>query len=386
MKNKYLIEKINDFYKKAKIDLESLKYLEKFITSEKDPKFFFTMTSINKIGINPQSTYNTPIGIYSYPLTQEYYEKLVKNKLPFAGNQRYINLFSISDSVNNLSYYDNLLSDYKKLSQIYDNIEEVAENAFDTAYKRNDVSKFWNLTRILSKNAIKWNALLRNLGYTNFYDPGDSIIHTNEPTQFVVLDPRIIIPIESFENPFNKNNKIHNISIPFAANLKEEDFNNILKSKNHIMIANMLAIKEQEIKPYQIAYLFSKDFDEMILYIFLMRIYKNKYLKNDERLLKFVLYKTFRYDDVAEEVFKIMNNYNDNEYVFSDYGTENGIAINSYGEISFHKDEKIHNIFGPAKIYGKVKKYYYEGREYSSIYNDEEWKYYLSIIQNNANK
>lgn len=35
MNNKYLIEKINDFYKKAKIDLESLKYLEKFITSEK---------------------------------------------------------------------------------------------------------------------------------------------------------------------------------------------------------------------------------------------------------------------------------------------------------------------------------------------------------------
>jgi hypothetical protein len=385
MNNKYLIEKINNFYKKAKIDLESLKYLEKFITSEKDPKFFFTMTSINKIGINPQSQYNTPIGIYSYPLTQEYYEKLIKSKLPFAGNQRYINLFSISDSVNNLSYYDNLSSDYKKLSQIYDNIEEVAKNAFDTAYKKNIVSKFWNLTRILSKTPIKWNALLRNLGYTNFYDPGDGIIHTNEPTQFVVLDPRIIIPIESFENPFNENNKIHNLSIPFTANLKEEDINNILKSKNYSRITNMLESGEQKIKPYQMAYLFKQDFKPSEFYEFLRRIYKNKYLKDDERLLKFILYKTFTYDDVVEEVFKIMNNYDD-QYVFSDYGAENGISIDIYGVICFHKDKKIHNISGPAKIYGKVKKYYYEGNEYPSIDNDEEWKYYLNIIQNNDNK
>lgn len=344
------------------------------------------MTSINKIGINPQSQYNTPIGIYSYPLTQEYYEKLVKNKLPFAGNQRYINLFSISDSVNNLSYYDNLSSDYKKLSQIYNNIEEVAKNAFDTAYKRNDVSKFWNLTRILSKNAIKWNALLRNLGYTNFYDPGDGVIHINEPTQFVVLDPRIIIPIESFENPFNENDKIYNLSIPFSANLKEEDFNKILKSKDYGRITNILKVGEQKIKPYQIVYLFNQDFERHQFYEFLRRMYKNKYLKDDERLLKFILKKTFFYNDVVEEIFKIINNYDDNEYIFSDYGTENGIAINSYGEISFHKDKKIHNISGPAKIYGKVKKYYYEGKEYPRIYNDEEWKYYLSIIQNNANK
>lgn len=256
---------------------------------------------------------------------------------------------------------------------------------FDTAYKRNDVSKFWNLTRILSKNAIKWNALLRNLGYTNFYDPGDGVIHTNEPTQFVVLDPRIIIPIESFENPFNKNNKIHNISIPFEANLKEEDINKILKSKNYSGITNMLQSVEQKIKPYQMAYLFNQDFKPREFYEFLRRIYKNKYLKDDERLLKFILYKTFSYDDIVEEVFKIINNYDD-KYVFSDYGTENGISIDIYGVICFHKDKKIHNISGPAKIYGKVKKYYYEGNEYPGIDSDEEWKYYLNIIQNNDNK
>jgi hypothetical protein len=237
----------------------------------------------------------------------------------------------------------------------------------------------------LSKTPIKWNALLRNLGYTNFYDPGDGIIHTNEPTQFVVLDPRIIIPIESFENPFNENNKIHNLSIPFTANLKEEDINNILKSKNYSRITNMLESGEQKIKPYQMAYLFKQDFKPSEFYEFLRRIYKNKYLKDDERLLKFILYKTFTYDDVVEEVFKIMNNYDD-QYVFSDYGAENGISIDIYGVICFHKDKKIHNISGPAKIYGKVKKYYYEGNEYPSIDNDEEWKYYLNIIQNNDNK
>ena len=37
------------------------------------PQYAFTMTQLNKVGVNPKSEYNTPLGVYFYPLTHEMY-------------------------------------------------------------------------------------------------------------------------------------------------------------------------------------------------------------------------------------------------------------------------------------------------------------------------
>ena len=147
----------------------------------------------------------TPLhGIYAYPLTKEYYTKLITNTLPFASDQPYINLFSISDKTNNLYNYDNLEYDVSILQKHYENndFETIKEHAFEDAYKNTDVSKFWNLTRIISQSNKKsesnvkslttgsqaWNNLLRKLGYTGFADKsGRGIIHSNEPISVVFL-------------------------------------------------------------------------------------------------------------------------------------------------------------------------------------------------------
>jgi len=42
--------------KTAKINVENLKPMARFVGSPSNPKFFFTMTEINKVGINPGST------------------------------------------------------------------------------------------------------------------------------------------------------------------------------------------------------------------------------------------------------------------------------------------------------------------------------------------
>ncbi len=51
--------------------------------------------SIPKVGINPRSKYNTPNGIYSYPLTPSIYYELKTGTLPFAQNQPYFSIFKI---------------------------------------------------------------------------------------------------------------------------------------------------------------------------------------------------------------------------------------------------------------------------------------------------
>ena len=245
--------------KTAKINLSVFSGLEKFISSPTNPKFFFTMTEINKVGINPRSGYETPLGVYCYPLTKEYYEKLLTNKLPFAGNKPYVNVFTLNVSTFNMTSYteadlkrdmntlkwmygikgeiENIAAEpkYPPYPYVIDSLPEeekkkqlilydaklkeydIAQNKYNSSFNSHEnifvrairearggtpIAKFWNLTRLLARGSKNWNYLMRKLGYTNFSDPNTGLIHPSEPTQTVILDPTIIVPIETFYNPY----------------------------------------------------------------------------------------------------------------------------------------------------------------------------------------
>lgn len=58
-----------------------------------DKNYFVQFSDIEKLGINPKSKFNTPLGIYAYPLTKDIYQDWLDNTLPFAGNRKHIILF-----------------------------------------------------------------------------------------------------------------------------------------------------------------------------------------------------------------------------------------------------------------------------------------------------
>ena len=84
-------------------------------------KYGFTMTSIQKVGINPASPFDTPLALYAYPVTPEMIMLLTRGRymqtalempevadglnpsasvgyiLPFVGDASYINFFSFND-------------------------------------------------------------------------------------------------------------------------------------------------------------------------------------------------------------------------------------------------------------------------------------------------
>jgi hypothetical protein len=94
-------------------------------TKSGPPKYAFTMTSIQKVGINPSSGFNTPLALYAYPVTPEYVDKLLGGKhieigidkglddtdieghlspfgaddkvLPFVADAPFINFFELTD-------------------------------------------------------------------------------------------------------------------------------------------------------------------------------------------------------------------------------------------------------------------------------------------------
>jgi len=72
---------------------------------------YFQMSNIPKLGINPQSNYDTPLGIYAYPL-KEMYQSLCNNDLPFANDRKYVIVLKTRKNI--IDLYDYNESNYKK--------------------------------------------------------------------------------------------------------------------------------------------------------------------------------------------------------------------------------------------------------------------------------
>jgi hypothetical protein len=228
-------------------------YVDQF-SSDGIAKYAITMTTLNKVGVNPTSEYQTPFGIYLYPLTSEIYSDLLKNTLPFASEQPSVSIVRLINPTKSKwlkvdvnygfdikSLAKNVLLDAEKIRDELSNEiwrhralhligESVLEKASFSSLMRDNKSKsnldlllklldsealhtnsgldsqeLFDLTYLASKWStfpkapILWNKILRNLGYDGIYDPGESVIHENEPHQACALSIKAIELVETFE-------------------------------------------------------------------------------------------------------------------------------------------------------------------------------------------
>lgn len=207
-----------------------------------NPNIFITFTTINKVGLKPMSTsyYDTPIGIYTYPLKEFWKEYRVEDSrspgksAPFAGDRDYIQVLELIDNnwfVNDIAKeYDEY--DYETdidkirglisptLYPLLDNIINDIQSEEIELLVNHPFSQLWELTRILSlkltnnPHLIKhtelkgsrvneiWSNLLRKLNYTGFADRrGGGFIHDNESVQAVFLSTK---PIKHIKTVLNK--------------------------------------------------------------------------------------------------------------------------------------------------------------------------------------
>ena len=182
-----------------------------------DDNIYISFTEIDKLGINPQSGYQTPIGIYTYPLKQVFGEMDKSHsvqEVPFAGKQPFIWICKPRVEVMELSNYrpSDLSSDIEKIKsyaikikhmepqQAIDFIQEAIANARGVANM--DASKMWNITRTLARNPTEWNYILRTvLGYGAISDKtGMGLIHPSEKVQAVFLSKNALQIIDKLRN------------------------------------------------------------------------------------------------------------------------------------------------------------------------------------------
>lgn len=189
----------------------------KYVNDKSTPDYYFTMTSINKVGINPRSPYDTPIGIYTYPLNSKYYKMLIGDSLPFVSEASHCTILKLIDSgllvVSDKKTLGRLTEKQnddlkKKATQIL--YPDISEQEMNDCIESADVSNIHRLknfdaqlfgfTYILTKEQgpVAWNSLLRKLGFNVVQDPGYGIIHPSEPEQCVFLNKNACKIIESF--------------------------------------------------------------------------------------------------------------------------------------------------------------------------------------------
>lgn len=218
------------------------------------PTYFVTFTELPKVGINPRSKYQTPLGIYTYPIVPEIVMGHSQKTLPFAGEENYISVVQSAVHDDAILWFDdngsysNYDRDYAKLLDFIENgygyggqdtkgfLADAAHNAYDP---RDQQSVIWNQTRWVAameaindashgdkglsevtemlenvndipKIAIYWNYVLRKvLGYSAVVDMNSGTIHENEPLQavFLTMDAIKLVDQRRNQNAANRGPK-----------------------------------------------------------------------------------------------------------------------------------------------------------------------------------
>ena len=117
---------------------------EALLPYKDDDNAFIHFTNLNKLGVNPLSGFETPVGVYAYPLKQVWnLYKVDKAKslsvLPFGSDRAYIQLFKWNGK-------GKLVSDLKKdyTSADYDSDMRKLRTIYKDIQSKTDTSKAWN--------------------------------------------------------------------------------------------------------------------------------------------------------------------------------------------------------------------------------------------------
>lgn len=177
-------------YDKENILLPSeAEILKRYITNS-PPYNYLRLQDIRtgQLGINPTTIFATPVGICSYPLTTERYQKAIEGNHEFAGEGAYSYIFTAKNH-GTVLYLDkvDLDAEVKKLKRIVPDPKTVT--ALLKESEKGSLSKtpggrlFYITRNLVDHNPILWSKIFLKLGYTGLHDPGLGIIHENEPEQ-----------------------------------------------------------------------------------------------------------------------------------------------------------------------------------------------------------
>jgi hypothetical protein len=211
---------------------DALEKTDKTIPGSQIKNCFVSFTEIEKLGINPKSKHETPLGIYAYPAeyvhrASSYGKKSMDNSVPFAGDSEFANIFSAKGNIVDVPAMSttDMNEYYEKMKKYWHDIvggsyedasSEVGRLIDRSEYHSNHSDsaggRFWFVTMELAefisdhlqqKRTVSWNKLFRAIGIDGCVDNGAGIIHTNEPTQAVFFSKSVIQNNKRVQNKYS---------------------------------------------------------------------------------------------------------------------------------------------------------------------------------------
>ena len=175
-----------------------------FLTTNSDKTQYISFTNIDKIGINPRSVYNTPVGIYCYPLTKAggepsaILDSMTRDNsfddIPYMVNQPYIYMFEAKNKEKGLilsEYTDEQLEADKQKLYAYLKVknDRITEDVFDVIVKNSN-----NEARVKTPGGYLWNLTRHSSlilsGTMEIPNMGSSVIEVGDVVS--VYNPKFI--------------------------------------------------------------------------------------------------------------------------------------------------------------------------------------------------
>jgi len=163
-----------------------------------DPYAFVHYSDIEKLGLNPSSEFDTPLGIYSYPLNQFSVDDIITGRVPFAGDRKYIHLFTADPD--GIVFVNDTTS--KQEAHFESKAEKYANHLglrLDDARVQTPLGRYWYASMKGSEgSSLEWRYILVEDGIKGVVDYGAGIIHPNESTQAVFFSKSSLNHIGTF--------------------------------------------------------------------------------------------------------------------------------------------------------------------------------------------
>lgn len=230
-----------------------------------DNEHYVHFSNIEKFGINPQTKFGTPAGIYGYPLS--YVIDAIKSgsTSEFGFDRKYLHIFRFKPNAKVITFtrkftmadksYDDyeLADDVKKIKQQFNLDQHIIDELYNKTneegnYAGESAGAFlWGFTYFLLtyldyfankanvRRTIMWAALFRFLGIDGFVDQGNGLIHPNERYQAVAFGKSVVEHVAVLDNNLMKGDPtpMHNIiSHKIIPNIKS--YNNTLRVYNSL--------------------------------------------------------------------------------------------------------------------------------------------------------